>query len=423
MKKTLLLLLLSLFYTCAFSQQSNQKKLGVYIDCSRIRCDRTFITSEIQIVDIILDRLVADVHVLITAQPAGGGGSGYQLIFYGRNKFKDNVDTLKFSTTAVATAAEIRETMVQYIKLGLVPFLAKTPYAADLVLDMKRNNNGTVATSITKDKWNYWVFRVGANGEFNGEQVYTSSRYTADVSASRVTEKLKAEVYIFGNKRRSLYEYATGTNTTEIEVKNSDFGIFHNIVRAFNTHWSYGYQANVTNNTFTNYVRRKYFNPALEYNIFPYKEVNNRYFVLRYGMDVIRNRYYDTTIYNKLQETLFGHRFSVVLNLNQRWGTFNSGVYYRNYFHNWSIRSMGININMEARITGGLSFSVHSSGGIVNDQVYLKKGGASEQDILTRRRQLASSYNYRTSFGLNYRFGSVLNNFVNPRFEGGYGSF
>lgn len=424
MKKTIVFLLFSLFSLCLFSQHPNNEKIKVFIDCSRIGCDRSYIISEINLVDIVVERLVADVHVLITAQRAGGGGSGYQLIFYGQNDFRGKVDTLTFPTTAIATDAEVRETMVQYIKLGLVPYLSKTPYAADVVLDMKGNNKGRTAAGSTKDKWNYWVFRLGANGEFNGEQVYTSSRFSSDVSASRVTERLRAEIYVYGSKRRSKYEYSSGSNsTTEIEVENSDYGIYHNIVRAFNAHWSYGYQTNFTNNTFTNYRRRMYFNPAIEYNIYPYKEVNNRFFVIRYGLDVTQNRYYDTTIYNKLQETLYGHRFSIVLNMNQRWGTFNSGVYYRNYFNDWSIRSMGMNINLEARITGGLSFSIHASGGIIRDQVYLKKGGATEQEILTRRRQLASSYNYRSSFGLNYRFGSVLNNFVNPRFQGGYGGF
>jgi hypothetical protein len=122
--------------------------------------------------------------------------------------------------------------------------------------------------------------------------------------------------------------------------------------------------------------------------------------------------YYDSTIYNKTDESLFGHKFSAALTLNQKWGTFNSGIFYRNYLHDWKLNS----------ITGGLSFNINSSGRIVHDQVYLVKGAASEQEVLTRRRQLASSFNYNTSFGVNYRFGSKLNNFINPRFEG-YGGF
>jgi hypothetical protein len=74
------------------------------------------------------------------------------------------------------------------------------------------------------------------------------------------------------------------------------------------------------------------------------------------------------------------------------------------------------------RVTGGLSFFINANGSLVHNQVNLVKGNISEQDVLTRKRQLASTYNYYTGFGLNFRFGSILNNFVNPRFEG-YGGF
>ena len=57
--------------------------------------------------------------------------------------------------------------------------------------------------------------------------------------------------------------------------------------------------------------------------------------------------------------------------------------------------------------------------GLVRDQLNISGKNATSDDILTRRRQIASNYNYFTYFGINYRFGSNLNNFVNPRFEGG----
>ncbi|MEP7373085.1 MAG: hypothetical protein ABI675_06805 [Chitinophagaceae bacterium] len=49
--------------------------------------------------------------------------------------------------------------------------------------------------------------------------------------------------------------------------------------------------------------------------------------------------------------------------------------------------------------------------------MYLPKEGATPQEVLTRRRQLASGYAFSTNFGINYRFGSKLNNFVNLRFD------
>lgn len=423
MKRLVFLSLLSLLSPTLFSQQTATDKLNVFLDCSNTHCDRTFVVTEINVVNFVLDRVAADVHLLITSQRAGSGGSQYQLIFYGQNKFDGRVDTLYFSVTAIATAADVREKLAHFIKAGLVPFISRTSQAAAFKIEMKESNvKEQISDNGKVDKWNYWVFRLGSSGEFSGEQVYKNTRMSADISANRTTEKLKVEFYAYGSKRKSKYEYVTGTDTTAFEVKNSDYGIFHNIVQSFNTHWSYGYQTSLSNNTFSNFQQKFYFNPAIEYNIFPYADVNNRFFVLRYGVDLTSYRYYDTTIYNHLKQTLYGHRFSAALTFNQKWGTFNAGMYYRNFFYNWDIRSMGANINLNIRITGGLSFEVHASGGIIRDQIYLAKGKVTEQEVLTRRRQLASGFNYRTSFGINYRFGSILNNFINPRFEG-YGGF
>jgi hypothetical protein len=76
-----------------------------------------------------------------------------------------------------------------------------------------------------------------------------------------------------------------------------------------------------------------------------------------------------------------------------------------------------MSLNVDVRITGGLSFYVYSRAALVRDQVYLVKGKASEQDVLTKRRQIASAYNFYSGIGFNFRFGSILNNFVNPRFD------
>ncbi|MCH7992408.1 MAG: hypothetical protein IIC35_08325, partial [Gemmatimonadetes bacterium] len=38
-----------------------------------------------------------------------------------------------------------------------------------------------------------------------------------------------------------------------------------------------------------------------------------------------------------------------------------------------------------------------------------------------RQRKLQNSFNYFTSFGFPYQFGSIFNNIVNPRFGGSRG--
>ena len=158
---------------------------------------------------------------------------------------------------------------------------------------------------------------------------------------------------------------------------------------------------------------------GIEYNIYPYKQVNTKYFTVSYRLDLRRNNYFDSTLYDKTKETLVGHGIESKLTYTQKWGQVEFGVNYHNYLHNWNYFNLEAKCELDIRITGGLSFFMFTSAQLIRDQLYLPKEAASPQEVLTRRRQLATGYEVRAHFGLSYRFGSKLNNFVNPRFEGG----
>ena len=422
-KNTICVLIAILFSLTITAQNNTSTKLKVFIDCSNAGCDMTFIRSEINLVDFLLDRIAADVHVLVTEQGTGSGGSNYQLIFFGQNRFKNFQDTLHFNTDPNATDFEVRDMLIKYIKFGLAPCVAKTEAAKDAVISMKRveteANEKDTSSQPTKDSWNYWVFRVGANGNFNADANYKDRRLGANFSANRTTEELKVSFGFYASTNKSVFEYEDAGVRQKIINNNHNIDFSHSLIKSINDHWSYGYETNYNQSTFSNNKGRVYVRAAVEYDIFPYKEVNNRFFTISYGLTARNNLYYDTTIYNKVRETLFGHRADANLSLNQKWGTTSFGINYQNYFHDWKLFNLGVFTSTDVRITGGLSFRIYFSGELTRDQVYLPKGGATEQEILTRRRQIASGYNYYTSFGLNYRFGSKLNNFVNPRFEGG----
>jgi hypothetical protein len=408
----------------ARAQIADSSKLRVFIDC-RTGCDIQYIKTEVPVVDFVTNRFAADAHVLVTNQRIGSGGTQYQLNFYGQNKHANYQDTLRFVTIPGATASERRQKLVEHLLVGLLPMIAKTRYMSGVTISINPAGATTTrgsAQDVTSDKWNYWAFRVGVQGEASADRVYQTSLLNSNFSANRTTDKLKVEFYLSGSRRHSVTTSEDRGGIKKIVVNNSEYGLFHNVVKSFGAHWSYGYQTNFSNNTFNNIKRKFYFNPAIEYNVFDYAEVNNRSFIIRYGVDVNRNLYYDTTIYNQIRETLFGHRFSTALTLNKKWGTFFSGLSYRNYLKDWKLYSVGVNVRTDVRLTGNLSFFVNATASLVHNQLSLVKGDVTEQDVLTRKRQLASTYNYHTSFGFNYRFGSILNNFVNPRFEG-YGGF
>lgn len=412
---------LFLIFYClhASAQADNLQKLKVFIDCSRVGCDWAYIRTQIKIVDFLFDSEASDVHILITAQRAGNGGKQYELLFYGQHNYDYYNDTLYFTTAASATGNEVRKQLVNAVMTGIAPLVGRTAYASAISIDMKGGESSIPLTNVvTKDKWNYWTFNIGMDGRLNIDKNYKSNRFSSDFSADRTTEDLKVGFRIYGSKNHSVYQYEDSTGTSKYVVNNSNYGFFHNLVKSMAPHWSYGYQVSLSNNTFSNFKSKLYFSPGIEYDFYPYSEVNNRFFVLRYGLDVSNNHYYDTTIYDKIKETLYGHKVSAALILNQKWGSFYSGVYYRNYLSDWRLNNMGIDVNVNVRVTGGLSFYIHTNGSIVHDQISLVKGDVSEQDLLIKTRQLGSSYNYNLYFGVNFRFGSKLNNFVNPRFQG-----
>ena len=156
--------------------------------------------------------------------------------------------------------------------------------------------------------------------------------------------------------------------------------------------------------------------PSIEYNLFPYSEVNNRLLTLRYGLAFVKNNYRDTTLYNKISQKLAAQYISLTSEFTQKWGSAELELKYQHYLHDLALNNLSFGSYIDVRITGGLSVNIYMGGALVHDQLYLEKGDASAEDVLTRQRALRSSFQFYTFFGLNYRFGSKINNFVNPRF-------
>jgi len=292
--------------------------------------------------------------------------------------------------------------------------------AKDVLIQMKAKDGGISgkkdsSSPSKKDPWNYWVCKISVNGSINADKVYKSYSLSGNFSVNRITEELKTGFEINGEKNKSTFEYDDGNGNMEKFInKNNSYNLSHNLRKSINDHWSWGYEVGFSREPFSNNNRRSLFRTGFEYNIFPYKQVNTKRFTISYLADVRRNVYIDTTLYDKNKETLLGHGVETNLSFNQKWDTVSFGTEYHNYLHTWKLLNLEVNCEVDIRITGGLSFNVYSSAELIRDQLYLPKEAATPQEVLTRRCQLASGYAFYTYFGISYRFGSKLNNFVNP---------
>ena len=157
--------------------------------------------------------------------------------------------------------------------------------------------------------------------------------------------------------------------------------------------------------------------PAIEYDIFPYSESTRRIFRIFYIVSLAYNDYSDTTQFFKTEETLWSHKIQTSYTTVQKWGNINFSARWSNYLHDFSLNNLYLNSSVSLRVTKGLSVNLSARYSFVHDQISLRKGSASIEDVLLQRRELSTKYSYYFRFGLSYTFGSIYNNVVNPRLD------
>ena len=168
--------------------------------------------------------------------------------------------------------------------------------------------------------------------------------------------------------------------------------------------------------TFQNTALAVSFEPAIEFDVFPYSEATRRLLTLQYAVGPRFVRYEEETIFEKERETLLRHALAVTLDRREKWGTSRLRVGTSQLLNDPSKYRVEAAADASIRIAGGLSFIVELEAARLRDQLYLPRRGATTEEILLRQRQLASSYQYDVMVGITFRFGSLYNNVVNPRF-------
>ncbi|MEO5509145.1 MAG: hypothetical protein ABIV28_09060 [Longimicrobiales bacterium] len=396
--------------------------LRVFIDCP-YSCDLDFIRTEMPWVDYMNDRADAQVHVLVTQEGTGGGGSQYTLNFIGLREFVALNDTLKYTSTSEDSQDATRRGLTRMIQLGLMPFIARTPHGRRMKVSMESPTAGAAtAVPAKRDPWNYWNFRLGFNGQGNGESRSDSKHYSGNISASRTTEEWKSSIGINSSQNLQSVTYPTpsGRDTTERFFSRSS-SIDGSLTKSLGQHFSAGMTASLSTSTYGNIELSTSIKPAVEYDFFPYKESNRRMLTAQYSIGMRSFDYQDTTIYLKTKETVPQHSLSLGYSTQEPWGSANLYASYSQYLHDTDFFNTGIGGSTDVRLFKGFSFNIFGDYSMVRDQLSLQKGKASQADVLLRQREQATNFRYFIGMGLSYRFGSIFNNVVNPRMGGGGG--
>jgi hypothetical protein len=295
--------------------------------------------------------------------------------------------------------------------MGLMRYVARTP----LFEEIEINHLGVSEETEVIDNWDYWVFQLEFDPEFELEESLKSINWDNSVEATRITHAMKYELRADMRFRETKYTYE---DTTYIRDRNS-WSIDNLLVGSISDHWSAGVRADLSSSTYRNLNSSLDIVPSVEYNIFPYTESTRRQLRMLYGIGYSYNNYIDTTIYNKTEEHLFEQSLDVAYQVQERWGQINISLEASTYLHDLSLNRIELDGFVSIRIIKGLSLMIRGGVARINNQITLPKGDLDEADILLQLQELQTAYSIDGGIGFTYTFGSIYNNIVNPRFGNG----
>jgi hypothetical protein len=392
--------------------------LRVFLDCQNVWCDFDYFRERITFVRYVRDRRDADVHVLVTVQTTGAGAREHTIAFLGQGRFADLADEQRYVAPRDATQDDVRRGLVHVVSLGLVRFAARTPTGERLRVTLEDPTAAEPAADPESDPWKLWTFRVGSSGFFSGEESYTSAHLSGSLSANRTTEDWKINLTLNSRYSESNFEIGEGQTITNIQRNH---GLQGQVVRSVGPHWAGGAKASLAHSTFLNQRLNARVSPAMEFNVFPYAESTRRQLTFQYGVGVNNLDYFEETLFAREAEAFLDHNLLTALVLRQPWGSVSTSLEASQYLHDTSKHRLVLFSDLDLRLVRGLSFRSWASIAMLRDQIYLPARGASPEEILLRQRQLATSFRYFASIGLNYQFGSPFHGVVNPRFRGAPG--
>ena len=369
-----------------------------------------YLRRNMRFIDFVNDPAVADVHIIINNRTSASGGHVYSMMF--NNLTFENLSDFTITATTLAsdTFEESRRKIKNALSLGLMPYVNQTKASEKLVFKYNADTDKQEVV-IADDPWNNWTFRGDVSGNMNLEESRKTYNYSFDLRGNKVTEDWRYR----NHARRSVRTQKYTSDGEDYRSDNSSNSVSSSVVKSLSSRWSAGAFGSYDNSNYSNTVYSISFKPAVEYNIFPWDISDRKVFTIAYYIGPEWKKYYEETIYDKLNEQLWEQSLRLDLQVVQTWGEVQAGLNATNYMHDWSKNRVTLRTDLSVRIIRGLSVRMGLRVENVHDQIYLAKGEVSLEDVLLNKIQLPSTFEIGANFGVRVQFGSIYNNIVNNR--------
>lgn len=393
-------------------QPVQSQRLRVYLDC--FDCFPEYLRDEIDFVDFVRQPQDADVHLLSSSTPTGGGGREVALRFVGVGRFAGVDRTLRVLSLAADTENTRRRNVLRTVVVGLLAYLAQEGLPPDVDIDVSTTKAARERRAApADDPWNLWVFSVRGSSEINAEESQREWTWNFDATADRETEAWKISFGVGWEQQREEFDL---DEDRPLKVTRRERSADWFAARSLGPHWSVGVDGRLESSTFGNTRFSSETAPAVEFSVYPYSEYATRQIRIQYSLGVSHSRYNEITLFGRFEDTLGRHEFSLNLDRREPWGSLRAGFQFSQFLHDTRFYRMEVDGELSLRIVRGLELDLEGSASRIRDQLALPRRGATPEEVLLRLRELRSGFDVSFDIGLSYTFGSIYNNIVNPRF-------
>ncbi|MCP4977732.1 MAG: DUF481 domain-containing protein [Maribacter sp.] len=404
--RKVLFTLFLLFNSLLFSQQKEPIKL--FIEC---RCEKSYLRQEINFVNHVRDQGLANVVLMVYDIANGSGGRTYKLDFKGVRSYEGIAQELTYDSNVNMTSDDIRKGLLETVKNGLLKYMIESNLSDKITYKISDEGLAERQDINFEDPWNNWIFEVYGEAELDKEASRKEFEYEIGFESDRVTEKWRIRADIQMNLANSKFL----RDDEEFVSKRERYFGYGSIVRSLSDHWSVGIFGGARHDTYTNLNMATSLTPAIEYNIFPYREVLRREIVFAYKIGYVYNNYIETTIFGEDEETIYNHSLDVQARFRQPWGNLYSRLRASSFLNDFSKNRVQFNGSVSVRVFKGLAVRFSGALELIRDQINLPAGSASIEDVLLQQKQIATDFETGFRVGISYTFGSAFNNIINTR--------
>ncbi len=393
--------------------RSQQSRPNVFLDCREARCNYEYYRTEVDWVNWVRDRQVADVHVIMTAQGTGAGGREYLFDFIGTEEESPYGDRLSYRSLPTDTEREVLDGIAHTLALGLALYASQSGYRGLVAVTPAESEQpeGLVSPDEVDDPWNLWVFRISGEAGVEGESSYRNVSLESNLAAWRTTPTWKFSVSGGVGHNRLRIDLSEGT----FRDNRTRWNVDSRLVYALADRWSVGLVSSGGRFLSYNLDLRLAASPQIEYSVFPYDEATRRSFTFVYGVTGMYHDYSERTIYSETAETRYEQLLEIRFVQRQPWGSAWFGTSGTQFLHDADLYRVSLWAGTSVRIVQGLSVNVSGNVSWVRDQIFLSAEGATDEEALLRLRQRPTDFDYGMEVGFSYQFGSIYNNVVNNR--------